>query len=297
MNAPWLAVLLVAAAAAVADGGAASTAAAASAHTSAPVWQTLPTPRSLPPLTSQGHVTHEGASIWYGTVGEGAPVILLHGGLTSADSWGNQVPLLVEHHHRVILIDSRGHGRSTLGSRPLGYELMETDVIAVMDQLHIEKADFVGWSDGGIISLIVAMKHPARASAIFAFGANMDKNAVNPDAFTAPILKDLEKKLSADYARLSATPNGFGALNAAVETMQKTEPNYGAPDLSVIKGPRIAIADADHEEFVPRAHTVYLAHTIPGAKLIFIHGGSHFSPWQVPDEFNRAMLEFLQSGH
>jgi pimeloyl-ACP methyl ester carboxylesterase len=123
----------------------------------------------------------------------------------------------------------------------------------------------------------------------------MDKNAVNPGAFTAPILNEAGKKLSMEYARLSATPDGFAALQSAVETMQKTEPNYGTPDLSVIRGPRIAIADADHEEFIPRSHTVYLARTIPGAQLIFIHGGSHFTPWQVPAEFNRSLLRFLQS--
>lgn len=259
------------------------------------VWETLPLESPLPPLTAQDHVLNDGARIWFAVLGTGAPVILLHGGLASSDTWGNQVPALLKSHHRVILIDSRGHGRSTLGERPLGYELMATDVIAVMDRLQVDKAAVVGWSDGAIIALIMAMRHPGRVAAIYAFGANMDSHAVNPGAFTTPILAELAARLTQDYARLSPTPGEFGALRSAVEVMQKTEPNYSAADLAAIRGPRIAIVDGDHEEFIPRAHTVYLAQTIPGAKLILLRGVSHFAPWQAPAQFNRSMLAFL--GH
>src|SRR5271163_4514454 len=92
-------------------------------------WETLPLQRPLPALTAQEHFLHDGARIWLAVLGDGAPVILLHGGLTNSDSWGNEIPALTRSHHRVILIDSRGHGRSTLGQKPLSYELMESDVI------------------------------------------------------------------------------------------------------------------------------------------------------------------------
>jgi hypothetical protein len=106
--------------------------------------RSLPAERPLPPLDGQGHVERDGARIWYATVGAGAPVVLLHGGMASSDTWASQVPALVRSHHRVVLIDSRGHGRSTLGSKPLSYELMEGDVLAVMDALGLAKADVVG---------------------------------------------------------------------------------------------------------------------------------------------------------
>src|SRR5262245_61950870 len=121
-------------------------------------WTSLPEARALPSLAKQGFVERDGARIWYGTVGKGAPVVLLHGGLSSSDDWGNQVPALIESHHRIILIDSRGHGRSTRSAQPLHYEVMEGDVIAVMDELHIGRAQVVGWSDGAIIGLVLAMK-------------------------------------------------------------------------------------------------------------------------------------------
>jgi predicted alpha/beta-fold hydrolase len=125
-------------------------------------WNSLPVERALPPLDREGHVDRDGARIWYATVGVGAPVILLHGGMASSDTWANQVRALVRSHHRVILIDSRGHGRSTLGTKPLSYELMEGDVLAVMDALGIAKSAIVGWSDGANTGLVMAMRDPER---------------------------------------------------------------------------------------------------------------------------------------
>jgi alpha-beta hydrolase superfamily lysophospholipase len=132
----------------------------ASNASSIPLWQTLPAEQPLPALAKQGYVDHDGARTWYGTVGEGEPVVLLHGGMASSLSCGNQVPALVKSWHRVILIDSRGHGRSTFGPYELSYELMQSDVVAVMDTLNLKRASIVGWSDGAIISLVMAMKTP-----------------------------------------------------------------------------------------------------------------------------------------
>lgn len=258
-------------------------------------WLTLPREQPLPKLTTTGHVDHEGARIWYAEVGKGSPVVLLHGGSASSDTWGNQVPALIASRHRVILVDSRGHGRSTLGELPLSYELMESDVIAVMDELHIDVAAVVGWSDGANIGLVMAMKHPSRLSALYAFGANMDTRpgSVKPDASTQPVLSELGPRLAQDFARVSPIPGGFAALNAAVRTMQAKQPDYTAAQLAAIRGPKIMISEGEHEEFITEAHTRYLAQTIPGACLVILRGVSHFAPWQAPEEFNRSVLSFL----
>src|SRR5919108_6395492 len=91
----------------------------------------------LPIATTQGFVDHDGARIWYATYGSGSPVILLHGGLGNSGNWGYQVPALLRSGYRAIVIDSRGHGRSTRDARPFTYELMASDVSAVMDALHL----------------------------------------------------------------------------------------------------------------------------------------------------------------
>ena len=110
----------------------------------------------LPVPEDEGYVVHDGARIRYSTHGFGAPVILLHGGLGHSGNWGCQVPALMGGGYRAILIDSRGHGRSSRDARPFDYVLMVSDVVAVMDALHLDKAAFVGWSDGACVALILA---------------------------------------------------------------------------------------------------------------------------------------------
>ncbi len=124
-------------------------------------WQTLP-PTPAPIATHRaGQARVNGISVHYAIYGHGSPVIFLHGGLANTDYWGNQVPAVAAH-HMVILMDSRGHGRSTRDARPYGYDLMADDVVALMDRLEIPRADIVGWSDGGILGIDLAMRHKDR---------------------------------------------------------------------------------------------------------------------------------------
>ncbi|MFM9865251.1 MAG: alpha/beta fold hydrolase [Micropepsaceae bacterium] len=259
-----------------------------------PVWEkVLPTP-PLPKFDAEGTVPHKGAKIWYATIGEGVPVILLHGAFGSAENFGFQVPALVKAGYRVILIETRGHARSTRDpNRPLSYELFASDVIAVMDALKIPKASIVGWSDGAIQGLILAMKHPKRLDRVFAFGANMDQTGIIPGITEQPIFIDLMERAPKDYARLSPTPDDFKGLYGAMYNMLLTEPNYKESDLAKISGPKVAIADGDKEEIIKPGHTSYLGKAIPRAKLIILTGVSHFAPMQKPDDFNAAMLAFL----
>jgi pimeloyl-ACP methyl ester carboxylesterase len=263
----------------------------ASAH-AADLWLTLPSPTPLPAARVSGHVTHDGASISYAVYGAGSPVVLLHGGLANSDYWGDQLPALVASGHRVILIDSRGHGRSSRDDRPYAYGLMASDVVAVMDALKVRRAAVVGWSDGAIIGLVMALKDPGRLTRVFAFAANMDPSGVKPDTLANPTFARFGREAAADYARLSPTPGGFGAFAQAISHMWNTQPNYTAADLARIHIP-VAIVDGDHDEAIRREHTEYLARVIPGARLIILPGVSHFAMLQAPGEFNAAMLGFL----
>jgi pimeloyl-ACP methyl ester carboxylesterase len=190
-----------------------------------------------------------------------------------------------------VLIDSRGHGRSTRDLRPFMYELMASDVVAVMDALHLEKAAFVGWSDGACIALILAMKASARVAGVFYFGCNMDPSGAK-EIVPAPILDRCFGRHAKDYAQLSATPDQFKAFAAAVGLMQKTQPNYSARDMAAIHVP-VAIVQSEHDEFIKPEHAEYLARSIPGAELILLPGVSHFAPLQRPEQFNSVMRAFL----
>ena len=248
---------------------------------------------ALPVANDQGYVGHDGARIWYATYGSGASVIMLHGGLGHSGNWGYQVPALTKAGYRAVLIDSRGHGRSTRDSRPFMYELMASDVLAVMDELRLEKAAVVGWSDGACIALILAMKAPARMAGVFYFGCNMDPSGVKEITEPNPILDRCLDRHAKDYVRLSATPDQFKTFAEAVGLMMKTQPNYSARDLAEIRVP-VTIMQSEHDEFIKREHAEYLAQSIPKADFVVLTGVSHFAPLQRPEQFNDALLTFLR---
>jgi pimeloyl-ACP methyl ester carboxylesterase len=247
----------------------------------------------LPVANEQGYVDHDGARIWHATYGSGAPVVMLHGGLGHSGNWGYQVPALTRSGYRTVLIDSRGHGRSTRDSRPFMYELMASDVVAVMDALHLEKAAFVGWSDGACIALILAMKAPARVAGVFFFGCNMDPSGLKEIEEPNPILDRCLARHAKDYARLSATPDQFKAFAEAVGLMMKTQPNYSACDMAEIRTP-VTIVHSEHDESIKREHAEYLAQSIPNAEFIVLTGVSHFAPLQRPEQFDDALIAFLR---
>ena len=95
-------------------------------------------------IKATSNTTELGSGIPF--IGSGSPVILLHGGLGHSGNWGYQVPALVGSGYHTVLIDSRGHGRSTRDAQPFSYELIACDVLAVMDALHLEKAGGTSFS-------------------------------------------------------------------------------------------------------------------------------------------------------
>jgi pimeloyl-ACP methyl ester carboxylesterase len=246
----------------------------------------------LPSDGAQGYVLNNGARIWYACFGSGPAVILLHGGLGHSGNWGYQVPALTARGYRVVLIDARGHGRSTRDSQPYAYELMTTDVVAVMNELSLDRAAFVGWSDGACVALVLAHDTPARVGGVLYFACNMDPSGTRPLDESNPVIGRCFRRHVQDYARLSATPDQFNQLVEDVGAMQRTQPNYSADDLARISVP-VTVAQSEHDEFITREHAEYLARTIPGAKLVLLRGVSHFAPLQHPRLFNETIIEFL----
>jgi pimeloyl-ACP methyl ester carboxylesterase len=246
----------------------------------------------LPVSETQGYVENEGARIWYSSYGSGPAVILLHGGLGHSGNWGYQVPALLDSGYRVVLIDSRGHGHSTRDGQPFSYDLMATDVLAVMDILHTNQAALIGWSDGACTALVLASRLPNRVAGVFFFACNMDPSGVKPFEAT-PTLDRCFARHTKDYAQLSATPDNFKQFVADLTLMQRTQPNFSAQDLASISVP-ITVVQSEHDEFIRREHAEYLAHTIPNAELILLKGVSHFAPLQRPTQFNSAIDAFLR---
>ena len=247
----------------------------------------------LPSPTESGYVSHEGAQIWYNSFGAGPAVLLLHGGLGHSGNWGYQIPALLENGYRTILIDTRGHGRSTRDTRPYTYELLASDVLAVLNHLEIKKAVAVGWSDGACTSLVLEKTASARVAGVFYFACNMNRIGAKDPFDPSPLLERCFSRHVKDYAALSSTPDQFTRLLEDLSPMQRTQPDYSTHDLAAISVP-VVIAQAEHDEFIKREHAEYLARTIPNARYQFLPEVSHFAPLQKPSQFNTAILSFIE---
>ncbi len=232
-----------------------------------------------------------GIDLYYEVHGDGPPLVLLHGGLGSAAYFQNQIPVLAEK-YKVIAVDSRGHGRSSFDEQPISYDLMTSDVLALMDQLGIDKADLVGWSDGGIIGLDMAINHPERLNKVVAYGANYDPSGVRADIGESEKFNAYIEKASEDYQKLSPAPERWDEFLANIGNMWATEPNYTDEQLAAITTPML-ILDGEEEEAIDTNHTRKMASLIPGAELVLIPGTGHFAFWEKPDEFNKIILDYL----
>ncbi|MGV8998074.1 MAG: alpha/beta fold hydrolase [Parvibaculaceae bacterium] len=232
-----------------------------------------------------------GAKIYYETYGEGPPVLVLHGGTGFIESMHYQISDLAKT-HLVIAPDSRGHGRSTDGEGPLHYAQMADDMLALMDLLKIQKADIVGWSDGGIIALDLAMRHPDRVGRIAVSGANFDTSGLEeaPDPGADPESEAMSG-VRGFYKRLAPDPAHWPVFYRKVLTMWASEPHYTIAELATIKAPVLVMAG--QYDSIKREHTDALVKAIPGAQEVIIAGASHFAPVTHYAEVNAAIDAFL----
>jgi pimeloyl-ACP methyl ester carboxylesterase len=259
------------------------------------LWKTLP-PTPAPVAGNHGSRTEiNGIQLYHVEIGAGPPVVLLHGGLANSDYLAGQARAL-QHDHKVILVDSRGHGRSTRDQRPFSYDLMADDVVALLDHLKIDKAAIVGWSDGGIIGLDIAMRYPDRVTRVFAFGANTMTSGLKDGFDKNPVFAAYMARAEKDYARLSPSPKEYAAFQEQIGKMWESEPHWSDAQLQAIRTP-IWVVDGEHDEGIKREHTEYMAATIPRAGLLILPNVSHFAFMQDPLFFNDAVKRFLAAAY
>lgn len=251
------------------------------------VWMTVPDAPAMPAPASTGMAPVNGIEMYYATYGAGSPVLLIHGGLGHADLWANQVADLMTD-HLVIVADSRGHGRSTRDAQPYGYDLMASDYVALLDHLKVDKVDLVGWSDGGIIGLDIAMKHPDRLNRLFAHAANITTDGVDPSVAEDEVFGAYIGKMAGDYAKMSPTPDQFDAFVAQISEMWATQPNWADADVAKITVPTTIVL-GEHDEAITRAHTDKITSLIPGATEVILPGVSHFAMLQDPAGYTAAI--------
>ncbi|MBA8844645.1 alpha/beta hydrolase [Brucella ciceri] len=220
-----------------------------------------------------------GIEMYYRIVGKGSPILLIPGGLSDQHVWDAQLPILARH-HMVIVADSRGQGRSTRTKDPITYGLMADDYVALLDFLRIDKVDLVGWSDGGIIGLDIAMRYPERLKSLFAQAAN-----VTPDGNTGYAEARAEGKPIPELRH-------YESIDREIHALWANEPNYTGEELSDIRV-RTAIVIGDHDTAISREHTEFIASQIPGAQLIILPDAGHGVPVENPRLYAHTVLRFI----
>ncbi|CAF3557920.1 unnamed protein product [Rotaria sp. Silwood1] len=170
-------------------------------------WLRLPPTPKLPLPHAGQYALVNGIRIWYTIYGpaDGIPILFLHGGFANSDYWGLQVKQL-QSTYKCILMDSRGQGRSPSSATNITYDLMTSDVIGLLDYLDITRIHLVGWSDGAIIGLNMAMKYPRRLISLFAFAANYDSSGAK-DILASPVFPAYLTRSKSEYEQMSPVNN------------------------------------------------------------------------------------------
>lgn len=250
--------------------------------------------RREPPLPPGGErIVLRGFRMYVENHGAGEPLILLHGGAGNGQQFVNQVPYF-ERFRRVIVPDACGQGRSGGRDEPLSYHALAEDVIALMDQFHLESADVMGWSDGGITGLDMAIHHPGRVRHLVTLGANFNPGGMNaPDRAWAETARaeSFGPDMKRDYQKLSPEPWRFEAVMNQVIAMWRDEPNFTPAELRSIRCPVLVIA-GEHDVVRPE-HSRQLAAALPHGSLWIVPGASHSVMFEQPESVNRAVRAFL----
>ena len=220
--------------------------------------------------------------LYYKEKGSGKPLILLHGNGQSGEYFANQIEYFSKR-YRVIAVDTRGHWHSPRGEAPFSIRQFAEDLRELMDELGIEKADILGFSDGGNIALAFAIRYIERVDRLIVDGANLDPSGVKRRA-QIPI------ELGWRIAHLAAKKSEGERKNAELLNLMVNDPNIPEGELKKITVPTLVMAGT--KDMIRDAHTRRIAGLLPDAELKIIEG-DHFIAAKRPEAFNAAVEEFL----
>ncbi len=227
-----------------------------------------------------------GNRFYYETYGSGVPLLLIHGNGESINIFKGQIGAL-SRHHKVIAMDSRGQGKSELGTAALTYEQMTEDINALLEQLKLDHVKVLGWSDGGIIGLLLAIHHPDKVSMLAVMGANLKPDAAYPWAVDGIVR--MRNRITAELAH-SNNPKSL-QLQLQFLDLLGNQPHIPLADLTSIQVPTLVMAG--DRDVIRDEHTLSMFHALPKSQLAIFPGATHAIPAQDPARFNRTVLEFF----
>lgn len=228
-----------------------------------------------------------GVKIYYEIYGKGDPLLLIHGNGQAIADMKHQVEFF-KNKYMVIVADSRGHGKSELGTTALTYEQMTDDYEKLLGKLKINKVNIIGWSDGGIIGMILGFKHPEKVGKLAIMGANL-----NPSGAHKWAIDWVAKNIVAVNAMIDKNNNKnehFKRIKQALELIVN-QPNISKDDLHKITAPTLVMTG--DKDAVRLEHTIEIFENIPSAHLCVFPGATHMIPEMDPKLFNETVSIFL----
>ena len=214
--------------------------------------------------------------------GQGEPLILLHGNGENCDYFNGQIDEFAQYFH-VYALDTRGHGKTLRGNSPFTIRQFADDLLGFMDAHQIMKAHLLGFSDGGNIAIIFAMRYPERVNRLILDGANLNAKGVKRSV-QIPI--EIGYKIANLFARMSQSAK----RNAEMLGLMVNDPNVLPNELANIQAKTLVMAGT--KDMIKEKHTRLIALSIPDAQLVFIPG-DHFIANKCPQAFNQEVLKFL----
>lgn len=233
-----------------------------------------------------GHyVNIRGFKMYYETYGKGDPLLMMHGNGGSINDFTYQIPYFAKD-YQVIVADNRAHGKSIDMSDSLSYEMMADDFNALLDALHLDSCYIIGWSDGGINGLLLAMRHPKKVKKLAVTGATLRPDTTAIEVF---VYKNTFEQRDA-LTKLPVTAKTKNALKLV--NLLAEEPNISVEQLRYIQCPTLVIGD-DHDVALAQ-HTLSIAAAIPKSYLWILPNSGHSTPLFYKELFNRTVADFFK---
>lgn len=245
----------------------------------------------------QDYVDAGGLRTYYEAVGAGEPLVLLHGGFCPVETFGGLTPLLAER-YRVYLPERRAHGRTPDVDGPITYEMMAQDTISFLKAVGLTSAHFVGWSDGALVALLVALRRPDFVRRLVMIGQPINFDGLPPEAralmelekmpdMLPPMLRDLYAAVSPDG------PDHWDVVVDKLWQLYRKEPNIPLGELANVAAPTLVII-ADHD-FATVEHAEAMQRALPDGRMEVVPDATHGLPMEKPDVVARLVLDFLDA--
>jgi pimeloyl-ACP methyl ester carboxylesterase len=230
-----------------------------------------------------------GFKMYYEIYGKGEPLLIIHGNGGSINNFLYQIPYFAKN-YQVIIADSRAQGKSVDLKDSLSYEMMTDDLNALLDKLNLKSCYVIGWSDGGINGLLLAIRHPDKVKKLAVTGANLWPDSTAVDPFVYKWAMGMNKMASDSIAKMKApTPEMKNQLKLL--HLLSYEPHITVEQLHTITCPTLVIS-GDHDVIQPK-HTMLIAQSIPKSYLWIIPNSGHSTPIYKKEQFNQVVGDFF----